>query len=79
MLDVTPAGLHSHRVQADELRSFVDAMKSGCASIAPKEWGSVWTWLALGRSIKPAPPRLDMGVQEYRFVRLYLEPAHKPR
>jgi hypothetical protein len=38
--------------------------------IAPKEWGSVWTWLALGRSIKPAPPRLDMGVQQYRFVRL---------
>jgi len=45
-------GLRPHLVQADELHSFVGCHENRLRSGAPKEWGSVWTWLALDSESK---------------------------
>src|SRR6266851_9972032 len=41
-----------HLVQADELHSFVGCHEKRLRFDAPKEWGSIWTWLALDNESK---------------------------
>src|SRR5947209_3259055 len=52
LLDTKVRGLHPRLVQADELHSFVGCHEKRLRSGAPKEWGSVWTWLALDSESK---------------------------
>lgn len=52
LLDAKVRGLRPHLVQADELHSFVGCHSKRLRFDAPKEWGSVWTWLALDSESK---------------------------
>jgi IS1 family transposase/transposase-like protein len=51
-LDATVRNLRPNLVQADELHSFVGCHEKRLRYDAPKEWGSVWTWLALDSETK---------------------------
>jgi IS1 family transposase len=52
LLDVKIRNICPHLVQADELHSFVGCHEKRLRFDAPKEWGSVWTWLALDSESK---------------------------
>src|ERR1700733_1604591 len=52
LLDATIRNLHPHLVQADEMHSFVGCHEKRLRSDAPKEWGTIWTWLALDSETK---------------------------
>jgi len=52
LLDEKVRGLRPRLVQADELHSFVGCHGKRLRFNAPKEWGDVWTWLALDSESK---------------------------
>jgi len=52
VLDVLVTNITPNLVQADEMHSFVGAHEKRLRSDSPKEWGSVWTWLALDSETK---------------------------
>jgi transposase-like protein/IS1 family transposase len=52
LLDTTIRNLHPNLVQADEMHSFVGCHEKRLRSDAPKEWGTIWTWLALDSETK---------------------------
>jgi transposase-like protein/IS1 family transposase len=52
VLDAKIRGIRPRLVQADELHSFVGCHENRLRSDAPKEWGSVWCWLALDSESK---------------------------
>src|ERR1700733_14278572 len=52
LLDAKIRNVRPHLVQADELHSFVGCHEKRMRFDAPKEWGSVWTWLALDSESK---------------------------
>lgn len=51
-LNAKVRNLRPNFVQADELHSFVGCHENRLRPGAPKEWGSVWTWLALDSESK---------------------------
>ena len=52
VLDAKIRNVKPRFVQADELHSFVGCHENRLRPSAPKEWGSVWTWLALDSESK---------------------------
>ncbi len=52
LLDAKIRNVRPHLVQADELHWFVGCQEKRMRFDAPKEWGSVWTWLALDSESK---------------------------
>jgi transposase-like protein/IS1 family transposase len=52
LLNAKVRNLRPNLVQADELHSFVGCHENRLRSDAPKEWGSVWCWLALDSESK---------------------------
>jgi len=52
LLDAKIRNVRPHLVQADELHSMVGCHEKRLRFDAPKEWGSVWTWLALDSESK---------------------------
>ena len=52
LLDAKIRHLRPNLVQADELHSFVGCHENRLRPDAPKEWGSVWCWLALDSESK---------------------------
>lgn len=52
LLDATVRAIRPNLVQADELHTFIGCHEKRLRSDAPKEWGSVWTWLALDSETK---------------------------
>ncbi len=52
LLDGKIRNVRPHLVQADELHSFVGCHEKRLRFDAPKEWGSIWTWLALDNESK---------------------------
>ncbi len=52
LLDGKIRNVRPHLVQADELHSFVGRHEKRLRFDAPKEWGSIWTWLALDSESK---------------------------
>jgi transposase-like protein/IS1 family transposase len=52
LLDATIRNLHPNLVQADEMHSFVGCHGKRLRSDAPKEWGTIWTWLAMDSETK---------------------------
>jgi IS1 family transposase len=52
LLDAKIRNVRPHLVQADELHSMVGCHEKRLRFDAPKEWGSIWTWLALDSESK---------------------------
>lgn len=52
LLDTRIRGLRPNLVQADELHTIVGCHSKRRKADSPKEWGSVWTWLAMDSESK---------------------------
>ncbi len=52
LLDHTIRDIRPNLVQADKMHSFVGCHEKRLRSDAPREWGTIWTWLALDSETK---------------------------
>jgi IS1 family transposase len=71
--DATVRGLHSKRVQCDEIWSFVGAkMKNTSEGKVAEGWGDVWTWTALDADSKLIVSYL-VGQRGPRWANAFME------